>query len=226
MLKNVREEWFYSILAAIVVGAALAKYLWLTSGGKSFNWDLEGVWDLCETGALGLTIFVFVFSRWLWKIDLLRRIGLVKYPNLSGTWKGEMVSARGGESLPVNCTIEQDAWDLSWKTWQPASENISFVAQFTGSAKTQDLALAIVYRNKPDQGNRGKYGAAHDGACLLFLQELSPADVRDLGFRWKLVGDYMTNKEIDGIPGSTGSLCLSFLSPDKRPGKPQTTTVE
>jgi hypothetical protein len=33
------------------------------------------------------------------------------------------------------------------------------------------------------------------------------------------VGDYMTNKEIDGINGSTGKFTLAFRSRDKRPGK-------
>jgi hypothetical protein len=220
MLKNVREEWFYSVLAVVVVGTALAKFLWVTSGGTPFTWDLKGVWDLAEAGALGLTVFVFVFSKWLWRLDLLRQIGLVKYPDLSGTWKGEMVSARTGEKLPVNCTIEQDAWDLSWKTWQPESENISFVAQFTGNEKTQDLALAIVYRNRPDQGTRAEHGVAHDGACLLSLQQVPNEKATKSGIPWKLTGDYMTNKEINGIGGSTGALTLAFHSRTKIPGKP------
>ena len=172
-----------------------------------------------------MTVFIFVFSKWLWKFDPLRRIGLVKYPNLSGTWKGKMVSARTGESLPVNCTIQQDAWDLSWKTWQPHSENTSFVAQFTGGERTQDQALAIVYRNKPDQGERARQGVAHDGACLLFLQEVPTEKGAKPAFRWTLVGDYMTNKEIDGISGSTGTLTLAFHSRHKNPGKPMTAHV-
>jgi SMODS-associating 2TM, beta-strand rich effector domain len=220
MLRNVREEWFYSAIAVTVLGAALAKYLWLTARGGTFTWDLKGLWDLSETGALGLTAFVFVFSKWLWKIDLLRQIGFVKYPNLSGTWKGQWESARTGETLPVNCTIEQDAWDLSWKTWQPKSENISFVAQFTGYEKTQDLKLAIVYRNEPDQGVIAEFGAAHTGVCLLSVQPISEENAPKSSCPWKLTGDYMTNKRIQGVSGTTGSLRLNFHSRSKIPGKP------
>jgi hypothetical protein len=128
-----------------------------------------------------------------------------------------------------------DAWDRSlnpqtlirswgsrsWKMWQPKSENISFVAQFTGSQKTQDLALAIVYRNKPDQGEKARYGAAHDGACLLFLQQIPSERGAKPGFRWKFVGDYMTNHDIHGISGSTGTFTLAFHSRHKKPGKPE-----
>lgn len=41
----------------------------------------------------GFTIFGLVFllfDNWLWKIPYLHKLGLVKTPNLNGTWKGEL----------------------------------------------------------------------------------------------------------------------------------------
>lgn len=105
--------------------------------------------------------------------------------------------------------------------WQPKSEHISFVAQFTGSETTQDLALAILYRNKPDQGERAQYGLAHDGACLLMLQEVP----RERGAKsvcpWKLIGDYMTNKQIGKTSGSTGVLSCDFIHGTRSPANPR-----
>ncbi len=57
---------------------------------------------------------------------------------------------------------------------------------------------------------------------MLFLQEVPTEKGAKPGFQWKLVGDYMTNKGIDGISGSTGTFTLAFHSRDKRPGKPET----
>ncbi|WP_231725884.1 hypothetical protein [Chthonomonas calidirosea] len=53
------------------------------------TWNVQIPWWLdVPGGVLGIAGGLYeVFEKWLWKIPLLRSIGIVKVPNLNGEWK-------------------------------------------------------------------------------------------------------------------------------------------
>jgi hypothetical protein len=59
-------------------------------------------------------LFYELFDRWVWKRRWLRTLGVVKVPNLSGTWTGQVqpietngISAGLGINANLNIQIEQ-----------------------------------------------------------------------------------------------------------------------
>lgn len=200
MLNTVRQDWFFFILAAVVlISAILHQVISVFLGHPQ-----PTLYALAGSGATGLTIFVFLFSKWLWKWSFWHRIGLVTFPDLTGTWSGHLVSgiANNPQSkLPLECVIKQDAWSISWKAWTAHSENRSISATLFKDEVHDDIKLAIVYENLVKHGAAAAYSADHRGATIL---ELRTDNTRTLA----LIGSYWTNKKVGAQFGTTGTFDL------------------
>jgi hypothetical protein len=218
MLKTVREDWFVYILVAIALISAAIHYMLLQIFGDHPQLSLEVLRSLIDTGVLSVTVFLFVFSKWLWKLPALQKIGLVKFPDLSGTWEGELITSIDGTKLPLNCTIRQNPWSIAWECWTPHSKNSSITTQLVIDEASDDAVLSIVYRNVADQGNAAQHSVDHHGACLLDLVR-KEGELR-ASTDWKLIGSYWTNKKVNGRSGTTGTFSFCWKKREARRGKP------
>lgn len=76
---------------------------------KSVLWFIECTipWWLDAPSVVGFYgMFYIIFDKYLWKMDILRRIGLVKVPDLNGTWEGNITSSYNAHAAKYDGTIK------------------------------------------------------------------------------------------------------------------------
>jgi len=81
-------------------------------------------------------IFYAIFDKYLWRISVLQRIGLMKLPNLNGTWKGSITSSFDTHAIKYDATIEIR------QSWARISINLR-----TQNSKSHSLTAAILMEN-------------------------------------------------------------------------------
>jgi predicted pore-forming effector associated with SMODS systems len=208
MLKTVNEQRFWWLISLVVLTSAAIEYLILKLAGPHPEPTYDTAKSLVEAGAFGLAVFLFVFSKFLWKWKLLRQFDVVKYPNMSGYWTGKGYSNTFGTEYQLKCVISQNAWTLCWESWTDNSTNTSIAAEIVQD-EAKRLVLSIMYRNDTDRSNLAEHSADHHGACLLILY---PPDARSLeegiSVGCRLQGSYRTNKVKGDTSCSTGTFNL------------------
>jgi len=215
MFKTVDKEKFLSLMAIVAV-------LSYVLGAKLDDLFVEHphtetIWAAISSGVehvtLGFTVFLPIFSTFLWKLAIFRWLGVVKFPDLSGTWKGTGKSATLSTEYLVNCKISQDAWTVSWNCVvfgqgegnEPTSQNKCLAATFTKD-ELDNLFLTVLYRNEVQTGSPAKFSADHWGACRLKFQKTRNRQAS--GSVLSLDGDYWTNKSVNECKCTAGKFAL------------------
>jgi hypothetical protein len=141
---------------AIISAMALSRLL------ESIHWP--GWIDAPATaGFYGL--YYEAFRRWIWRMPILQRLGIVKVPVLNGSWQGHVVTSfdelEGRH--PVTVHIVQDWTHLLVRLQTEYSRSQSLV----GSILVDDeVTLSYDYRNEPLPGAAGSMHA-HRGSAVL-----------------------------------------------------------
>ena len=158
-------------LVLAIVGVLLA---WLL--GASFAWFLgellgpELSWLLSAPSVPAFfSAAYWAFDRYVWRLDLLRKIGFVDVPNLDGEWKGKVKSSHGvdGSSQPVSVVIRQHWSKMAIRLDTEHSRSHSTLA----AIKTDDAVnpeLTYLYLNEPSPDAQETM-EAHRGTALLEL---------------------------------------------------------
>lgn len=140
-------------------------------------------------------IFVYIFSKWLWKVKLFYD-WLVPFPNLNGTWKGIIKSnwtdPETGNSpppIPVILTIKQSFSHISCVMRTGEMTSYSFSSDFVIDKDNQVLRLIYSYDSIPKQTIRNR-SSQHLGTIVLdiFLNEEKK----------ELTGNYWTARKTTG----------------------------
>ena len=143
-----------------------------------------------------------IFLKWGWKWPIFKG-WLVPFPNLNGTWKGQVISdwtvpATGDrlQPIPAVLTIKQSFSNLSCVIRTAEMVSHSYAEGFLIEADRQIKSVAYTYTSKPRilLADRSQ---AHDGTAVLEIIE-SPEP--------KLVGKYWTERK------TTGELQFKFHS--------------
>jgi hypothetical protein len=117
--------WFLAVLGVL---ASWALYAILNSVQVSPPWwiDMPSL-----IGFYGL--FYTVFDKWLWQVPVFHAVGLVKVPNLNGTWEGEISSSyhEHQNKLPATIQIVQ--------TWSKIVINLE-----TESSKSRSQTASVI----------------------------------------------------------------------------------
>ena len=107
-------------------------------------------WVSVPSLAACYSVLYWLFDHYLWKLGLLRRLGLIMLPDLNGTWDGEVKSSysKFGDPFPVCVTIVQRWSKMVVRLDTEHSRSQSTMA----SLKTIDLPhpeLSYQYVNEP-----------------------------------------------------------------------------
>ena len=196
-MMNVREEALGWVRIAILV-AIWAAVLYISKIGLAISWDAVKQLPAVVTV---YTILSYIFTKWLWRLPLLQG-WLVPFPDLEGTWQGEIRSTwRDPKSdqqlppLPVILVIKQSFLSISCAMHAIESDSYSTAAQFSQD-DDGTLRLSFNYTNRPKATVRDRI-AIHDGAAIL----------RIVGRRRRtLEGEYWTSRR------TTGDISLKFSS--------------
>jgi SMODS-associating 2TM, beta-strand rich effector domain len=197
IMTNVRQEASEWIRVVVLV-TVWSTLLYLSKIGLVINWD--SVKQLPTVITIYATLS-YVFTRWLWRMPLLRG-WLVPFPDLQGTWQGEIITTwkdpqigPSGGPIPVILVIRQNFSSI-WCTMHSInSDSRSTAAQLNFDADGT-VRLTYNYTNRPKATVRDQM-AMHDGAAILRLV-LRP--------RRTLEGEYWTNRR------SIGDISVKFRS--------------
>jgi len=186
------SERKYVPLLIAVISVSLA---WL------LNWILNALhltipWWIDAPSVMGFYGLLYsLFNRCFWRVPILRKVGLVKVPNLTGTWKGYVAS-----SFDEHCT-KHDATVTIRQNWSGIS--ITFQTEHSSSHSLTACILSespigavlnYEYLNEPKPDARETMHA-HRGTARLTLKGGS------------LEGEYYTGRDRQ----SYGSLSLRRL---------------
>lgn len=154
------------MLVLVAVGVLLA---WLLSAVLDAV-DVELSWWISAPSVPAFfSAAYWAFDRYVWRLDLLRKIGFVNVPNLDGKWNGEVKSSHGGggSSQPVSVVIHQRWSKMAIRLDTEHSRSHSTLA----AIKTDDAIdpeLTYLYFNEPRPDAQGTM-EAHRGTALLEL---------------------------------------------------------
>jgi hypothetical protein len=112
-----------------------------------------------------------IFDRRLWRIPIIRKIGLVSLPNLNGNWKGYLLSSFDEHGTKYDASIEiiQSWTRIIIKLRTEKSKSHSIVATLT-TENPGGIILSYAYLNEP-KANAKKTMHIHKGTAWLTLDK-------------------------------------------------------
>ena len=213
-MRNVREEALEWVRVGVLV-AIWAAVLSISRTGLAISWNAVKQLPVVVTV---YAILSYIFTKWLWKVPLLQG-WLVPFPNLQGTWPGEIRSTwrdpKTDQSLPpipVILVIKQSFLSISCAMHTRESDSYSHAAQISQD-EDGTLRLSFNYTNRPRATARDRI-AIHDGAAILRIVG---------GPNPLLEGEYWTSRRTTGdISLRFGSRALLEDLPANTPSPPVT----
>lgn len=164
------RQWVYIAIALLSVPP-----VWLVASTLEAMQIDPAWWMTTPSFGAFYSVFYWLFDRHVWRLKPLHRLGLVKIPDLNGSWTGSVDSSYGEkESIqPVSLTITQTWSRIAIRLDSDHSRSYSQ----TGSIRNLDLStpeLAYIYWNEPNS-NAADSMEAHRGTAILELSEPSLA---------------------------------------------------
>ena len=117
---------------------------------------LDHNWLISSPALVGIYLVVYqLFDRWLWRWRLLSQIGIVNERDISGTYKGNLVTNYEQRKNPllVKITIDQN-WSkilICFETGEKRTTSTSLIAHYEGVSKNL-VRLTYTYRSKINAG--------------------------------------------------------------------------
>jgi len=195
-MDNIKKEAFLYLCIGLML-LIWVTILEMTGTPLSINW--EAVKKLPDA----VTVFVvisFVFTKWLWRRPFFRG-WLVRFPNLQGTWEGELHSTWENPGtkqrippLKLILVIRQTFSSISCTMFTKESESYSRAAQLALDDDAGAISLSYSYTNRSKANIRDR-SPMHDGAAHLKVVTV-PSRM--------LEGEYWTGRR------TTGQMKLRF----------------
>jgi hypothetical protein len=88
------------LLALLAIALAWTSSKFLATAQLSVPWWVDAPSSMAFYGAL-----YALFDRYLWRNDFVRKLGLVRVPNLTGRWRGYLVTSFDGHATRHNLII-------------------------------------------------------------------------------------------------------------------------
>ena len=151
------------------------------------NWILQTAktsipWWIDAPSVIGFYGFLYwAFDKFLWKGIILCRIGLIKIPDLSGTWEGHICSSHDShtEKYEAELIIQQTWTKISVSMRTERSQSYSNVGALFTVPKAE---LRYQYSSEPRSGTKDSMHI-HRGTAWLALHDE------------KLEGEYYTGRD-------------------------------
>lgn len=167
------------LLAALSIALA-----WMLSGFLAAT-QLSVPWWVDAPSSMGFYGALYaLFDRRLWRNPFIRRLGLVRVPNLAGRWRGYLTSSfdEHVKHLYVEVQIFQTWTQISIVLSTATSQSRSCVAAIQ-AADPDSIALIYQYENQP-QASAPKTMHMHYGTAMLRISNGS-----------LLTGDYYAGRD-------------------------------
>lgn len=167
------------LLAALAIALAWSSSKLLATIHLGVPWWADAPSSMFFYGAL-----YALFDRRLWRLPVMRKLGLVKTPNLTGVWRGFLITSFDGH------TKRHDVMVQIFQTWTRISIFLTTVTSMSRScvaviqvSDPEGVALIYQYENQP-LANAMKTMHMHYGTAML---RMSNGD--------HLTGDYYAGRD-------------------------------
>lgn len=197
-MKNIKIKNFLYLLVSI---SAIAWFVLSWYSGI----DLSNIVDFLKIIPKVVTIdaiIVGIFTKFLWKFRIFRG-WLVPFPNLNGTWTGEIHSdwinpknKKNISPIPVMLTIDQTFFHINFLMTTEEMKSHSYVEGFKIDKENQIKQVAYLYTSKPRIVLDSR-SLPSDGAIIFEIIEKP---------KMKLKGQYWTDRK------TKGEILLSFYN--------------
>ena len=202
MMKNIKIGTALWIL--LVLSFLLFYVIYYVQGSPDF--DFKTVFRILPKVVSIDLVFYWLFARFLWKLPIFKN-WLVPFPNLNGTWKGEIhttwIDPETGERpgpIPAILTIKQSFLNISC---------VMRTAEMTSRSLTSDFVL-----DKENQLEKLVY--TYDSNPIQTVKERNPQHCGTMAFeivrenkKVKLTGGYWTDRK------TTGTIEMHFLKKER-----------
>jgi hypothetical protein len=154
-------------VAAILAAYGLAQFL------SAMNWSIP--WWLDAPSVMGFYgLSRVAFERWLWKLDLLRSLGVIQVPDLSGRWRFELDSSFNGTKIVADVHVRQTWTKIHVRLETISSRSNSIVGSILTS-DPHDFILSYEFRNEPKQSLATETMHPHRGSAEIRFSRNSPS---------------------------------------------------
>ena len=149
-------------------------------------------------------VIAAAFAKWGWRHRIFRG-WLVPFPDLTGTWIGEIRSDYKPDTgkhlspIPVMLTITQSFFQVSCVMHTGEMKSRTYLEGFQVDYERQLKQLSYIYTSKPDLPHSDR-SSPHDGAAVF--------DITNDGETRRLKGRYWTERK------TTGEIDLTFSTTD------------
>ena len=179
------------IYAFVILGVAFGTYIILFLATQDLNSiDFHKALSHISTTITINIILWLIFIKWAWKWRIFYP-WLVPFPNLSGNWKGTVLSNWQGQTQqekPIEISITQTFFNIQVRMKTDESRSYSVGASFDIDQDRGQQQLFYSYMNTPKASVREK-SEMHYGSTVLNFE----------GFKVsKMEGDYWTSRETTG----------------------------
>ena len=156
----------------VVVAIALLSVVF----GWCLHWVIEwsGLqlpWWVDAPSVIGIFGILYeLFDKWLWRVSILRRIGIVKVPDLNGRWDVE-----GHTSFDSNLSFSgeiviQQTWTAISVFMEATNSRSHSLSASLLVEQPEGCILSYEYRNEP-KPRAPSTMHAHRGTCVLRLKD-------------------------------------------------------
>jgi hypothetical protein len=132
---------------------------------------LGSVWWVSAPSVMGcFGMLYWVFDKWVWRIALMRRLSIVRVPDLRGPWEGHVISSfdNHGHQHQITVSIIQTWTHISITVQTEHSRSHSVTASIVPSDAHGPM-LSYEYLNEPEPA-AAETMHAHRGTATLWLK--------------------------------------------------------
>jgi hypothetical protein len=154
------------LLAALAIVSAWLSYKGMAALHFSPPWWLDAPSSLSFYG-----VYYTLFDKYLWRNRLVRKLGLSKVPDLSGRWRGFLVSSFDGH------TKRHDVLLQIFQSWTQVSIYLTTITSMSRSSVAEiqvsdpeGISLIYQYQNQP-LSYAMKSMHMHQGTAVLRLSD-------------------------------------------------------
>jgi hypothetical protein len=139
------RQYIPLILAGLAIAAALLLSYLLDTFSIQIPWWIDAPSTMGFYG-----IFYSLFNKRIWKMELLRDIGLVKVPVLEGLWKGTITTSFDEHASTHEVEIQiRQKWTQIAINLQGKDSTSHTLAATLLTESPQGIVLSYQYRNEP-----------------------------------------------------------------------------
>src|SRR5579875_1084761 len=152
------------LLAVLSIGMTYLFYVCFSSFGLQFLWWAE------SPSVMGIFGLLYqLFEIYLWRYKIVRRVGIVKIPDLNGKWSVEGWTSFGsGRRFSANARIKQ-----TWTRMSVLLETVESISYSISASilieQPGGITLSYEYRSEPRPNASGTMHA-HRGTAVLRLK--------------------------------------------------------